>query len=85
MSPAMAQAGAGSAAKDVKRESATARLLGSGMCHPFCVQVLDCTQYLTFVLRNRRNCGADGLPPCTITSYPLEYLRTDCALSAGEM
>ncbi|PYH92014.1 mitochondrial carrier [Aspergillus ellipticus CBS 707.79] len=30
MSPAIAQAGAGSAAKDVKRESATARLLGSG-------------------------------------------------------
>jgi hypothetical protein len=30
MSPALAQAGAGSAAKDVKRESAIARLLGSG-------------------------------------------------------
>jgi hypothetical protein len=32
MSPAIVQAGAGSASKDVKRESATARLLGSGMC-----------------------------------------------------
>jgi hypothetical protein len=31
MSPAVAQIGAGSAAKDVKRESGTARLLGSGM------------------------------------------------------
>ncbi|GAQ11063.1 mitochondrial GTP/GDP carrier protein 1 [Aspergillus lentulus] len=30
MSPAIVQAGAGSASKDVKRESATARLLGSG-------------------------------------------------------
>jgi hypothetical protein len=31
MSPAIAQAGAGSATKDVKKESAIARLLGSGM------------------------------------------------------
>jgi hypothetical protein len=31
MSPAIVQAGAGSASKDVKKESATARLLGSGM------------------------------------------------------
>lgn len=31
MSPAMATVGVGSAAKDVKRESGTARLLGSGM------------------------------------------------------
>lgn len=31
MSPAIAQAGAGAASKDVKKESATARLLGSGM------------------------------------------------------
>jgi hypothetical protein len=31
MSPTLAQVGSGSAAKDVKRESATARLLGSGM------------------------------------------------------
>ncbi|KAJ5216783.1 high copy suppressor of abf2 [Penicillium chermesinum] len=30
MSPALAQAGSGAAAKDVKKESATARLLGSG-------------------------------------------------------
>lgn len=34
MSPAMATVGAGSAAKDIKRESGTARLLGSGMCRP---------------------------------------------------
>jgi hypothetical protein len=33
MSP-IAQAGAGAASKDVKKESATARLLGSGMMHP---------------------------------------------------
>ena len=31
MSPAIAQTGAGAASKDVKKESATARLLGSGM------------------------------------------------------
>jgi hypothetical protein len=30
MSPAIVQAGAGAASKDVKKESATARLLGSG-------------------------------------------------------
>lgn len=35
MSPAVVQVGAGSAAKDVKRESGTARLLGSGMCLDF--------------------------------------------------
>ena len=31
MSPAVAQASHGSASKDVKKESATARLLGSGI------------------------------------------------------
>lgn len=34
MSPALAHAGAGAASKDVKKESATARLLGSGKDGP---------------------------------------------------
>lgn len=55
MSPAMAQAGAGSAAKDVKRESATARLLGSGMCHTHIVP-------RAWGLRSRTNSPSQELP-----------------------
>lgn len=50
--PAVAVAGAGSAAKDVKKESGTARLLGSGMLcgKMFCCTLLIFSQVLLELL-----------------------------------
>jgi hypothetical protein len=42
MSPAVVQIGAGSAAKDVKRESGTARLLGSGKYPGYWMNMMLC-------------------------------------------
>lgn len=63
MSPAPVPAGAGAASKDVKKESATARLLGSGSCATTMGtrdQLLICAVYRLCWYRR-----ADGLPSRT--------------------
>lgn len=63
MSPALAQAGAGAASSDVKKESATARLLGSGM------KLSRVGAQGTLLIHNHRLCWyrrIGRLPPRTI-------------------
>lgn len=60
MSPAVAQVGAGSAAKDVKKESGTARLLGSGRATQ---DILSIDRRLMKSIRFCRYCRATRFPP----------------------
>jgi hypothetical protein len=63
MASAVAQGGAGSAAKDVKRESGTARLLGSGMS--FFSPLANKDSILMELFRVCRYRRVDGFPSRT--------------------